>query len=189
MSERPYLHVDEVIALCKALSPEDQEKVRRSLNAEVKPVYREEAAIKHQMEIVESHWITLDEAADNLLKSKSQVSRDAASGKLLTNGKLGRHFRVFRPSVALANAREALRCLQKALGQPEDPEAMASSIQSWMEDQGQALTRREIRRLGLILRGPGACHEWTRELIEGWQRVVIAQKRWVDVLWEKHRPK
>jgi hypothetical protein len=100
MPDRPLPSVEEIITLCKKLSPEDQQKVRQSL---VGPVQDQSVA----------NWVTLEETAAELGKSKSQISRDAKAGKLLTNGKIGRHLRIHRLSKALAHGIICQQCLNK----------------------------------------------------------------------------
>jgi hypothetical protein len=87
MSDQSPLGVEEIIALCQKLSPEDRQLVRRGL-ASSPPTPPS------------SNWMTLDEVAADLGKSKSQISRDAKQGKFLTNGEIGRYLRIHGLSVA-----------------------------------------------------------------------------------------
>jgi hypothetical protein len=76
----------DVIALYQSLSPSEQARVRTTL--------------LEGLGGSPGSWITLEEAAFLLEKSKSQVSRDVKSGKLISNGKKGSAFRILRSSVA-----------------------------------------------------------------------------------------
>jgi hypothetical protein len=183
-----------VLSLYHSLSPEEQRKVRegilgagRDAHAGTRKPFVEQL-IQEGWVVVDSHWITLEEAATDLLKSRSQVSRDAKAGRLLTNGKPGRHLRIFRPSVALANFREALRLLKKGLRQPEDPDATLQFIFGRCEEGGVEITTERKRRLRKTLRSPGKCHELIRKLISWDEKTCSAVKRYVDVLWDRHRP-
>jgi hypothetical protein len=95
MPETPCPNVDEVIAICKRLSPQDQQKVRQSLADS------------------SGDWITLREAADLLDKNKSQVCRAAQQGKLLTNGQKGRKLRIDKESVIRMGVKDLIRFLGK----------------------------------------------------------------------------
>jgi hypothetical protein len=105
MSEN-WTRLDEILALSKGLSLQDKQTLAYLLRAEI----RTEAGNASS-----PNWMTLDEAADDLRKSKSQVSRDAKEEKLLTNGRRGRHLRISRLSVAHAHAQQALRFFKKAI--------------------------------------------------------------------------
>jgi DNA-directed RNA polymerase subunit F len=191
-----------VLSLFRSLSAEEQRVVREALLREPDASsgpddansFREKL-VSAGWEIVESHWITLEEAAEDLLRSKSQASRDAKAGRLLTNGKTGRHLRIFGPSVMLYNFRLALHYLQKCLRLDEDPD---QTYQGFLEIfkglQGFAcvpctgLTPQQKRCLRKKLDEPGGCYEVIRFLIDIMKKLISSLNRYVGSLYEAHRP-
>jgi hypothetical protein len=108
VSNRPQLSVDEIIALCQQLTLTEQQQVKESLQRKYRAAMRTQES---------PNWETLEEAADSLGKSKSQVSRDAKNGKLRTNGQKGGYLRVLTWSVAEAHFSLALRFFKKGIRQ------------------------------------------------------------------------
>jgi hypothetical protein len=92
----------EILALIRTLPPEEQEVIRKSLNAPPAPA-----------PFTNSVMETLSEAARFRCKSTSQISRDCARGKLVTNGKQGRELRVCLWSVLIASVREIPKRLSR----------------------------------------------------------------------------
>jgi hypothetical protein len=92
----------EVLALIRTLPPEEQENIRRSLNADPTPTL-----------FAGMVPVTITEAAKYLCKNRSTVSRACANGKLPTNGKQGHELRVCLWAVLVASAEEIVRCLKR----------------------------------------------------------------------------
>jgi hypothetical protein len=92
----------EILALVRALPPEEQEGIRQALNAPPGPG-----------PFPRTVWVPLAEAAQYCHKSASQVSRDCSRGKLVTNGKGGRDLRVCLWSVVLASASGIVKQLKR----------------------------------------------------------------------------
>jgi hypothetical protein len=192
-----------VLSLFRSLSAEEQRVVREALLREPDASSGPDDAnsflekLKREgWELFESRWITLEEAAENLLRSKSQASRDAKAGRLLTNGKTGRHLRIFLPSVRLYNFRLALHYLQKCLRLDEDPDqtyqaflVQYQGLQDFAGDPRTELTPSRKRSLRKILHKPGACYEVIRFMIDIQKDLISSLKGCVDSLYEAHRPK
>jgi hypothetical protein len=195
------------LSLYRSLSPEEQRLVREELlRSEAKGQVEGHVVPKSapQRRVVEDYWVTLGEAAANLLKSKSQVSRDAKAGRLLTNGKRGRHLRIFRFSVAATNHRMALHYLKQCLHAPPCPEALCQLIHTvreeccfWLNKFGRKIADDEVcrkiipekdRRLIEHLSRLEVYSATIRELISFFENTLAFKSRLLDALWDKHRP-
>jgi hypothetical protein len=86
MSSKPT--AKQVLSLFDELPPAQQQQVLLSLSQR-----------KTRASQPTGGWLTLDEAAEALGVHKSNVSRAAASGKLLTNGKAHKELRILTASV------------------------------------------------------------------------------------------
>jgi hypothetical protein len=121
--------IDDLLAAFKSLSPSDQAEFnrrtkkapprRRSANRTERRILSHVQDARKGGRIVDPLQ-SLDEAAINLEKSKSQVSRLISNGKLLFHGERGtRDLKVYSSSVLLATLEELKHtCLQIRLWAP-----------------------------------------------------------------------